>query len=76
MIEAEDLSFRDWECFEHMQHQREENRITLPNLDQHSSRSSTREETSYLVFHLSLGVRIRICMLEMVKAETPETLDF
>ena len=46
MIEAEELSFRDWECFEHMQHQREENRITLPNLDQHSSRSSTREETA------------------------------
>ena len=51
MIEAEELSFRDWECFEHMQHQREENRITLPNLDQHSSRSSTLEENRYLVFH-------------------------
>jgi len=51
MIEAEELSFRDWECFEHTQHQREENRITLPNLDQHSSRSLTREENRYLVFH-------------------------
>ena len=53
MIEAEELSFRDWECFEHMQHQLEENSITfkLPNLDQHSSRSSTREENRYLVFH-------------------------
>ena len=68
MIEAEELSFGDWECFEHMQHQREENRITLPNLDQHSRGKSTREENRYLVFHLNLGVRIRICMLEMVKA--------
>ena len=53
MIEAEELSFRDWECFKHMQHQhqREENRIILPNLDQHSSRSLTREENRCLVFH-------------------------
>ena len=73
MIEAEELSFRDWECFEHMPvtHQQEENRISLPNLDQHSCGSSTREENSYLVCHLGLGVQvwIRICMLEMVEAE-------
>jgi len=50
-----------------MQHQLEENRITLPNLDQHSHGSFTREENSFLVFHLNLGVLIRICMLEMAQ---------
>ena len=73
MIEAEELSFRDWECSEYMTHQQEENRISLPNLDQHSRGNSTLEENRYLVFHLGLGVRIRICMLEMVNAEN---LDF
>ena len=59
-----------------MTHQLEEYSISLPNLDQHSSGSSTLEENSNLVrlvFHLNLGVQIRICMLEMVEAET---LDF
>ena len=52
-----------------MKHQQEENDNSLPNLDQHSRGNSTLEENRYLVFHLGLGVRIRICMLEMVKAE-------
>ena len=30
MIEIEDLSFREWECFEHLASQREENRISVP----------------------------------------------
>ena len=42
MIEIEDLSFREWECFEHLASQREENRISVPvTLGQSGSISST-----------------------------------
>ena len=73
MIEAEELSFGDWECFEHMQHQREETRITSPNLDQHSSKKFDTGRNPLSRLPLKLGIWIRIYIQEMVEAEI---LDF
>ena len=72
MIVAEELSFREWECFEHRARKREGNHISLPKLERPSSGSKQREENRTLVLHLSLVVRISHSM-EMVEAEN---LDF
>jgi hypothetical protein len=73
MIAAEELSFREWECFEHLARQREGNRISLPKLEQPSSGSKQREENRTLVLHLSLVVWISHSGMKMVGAEN---LDF
>ena len=70
MIVAEELSLREWECFEHLARQREGNRISLPKLEQPSSGSKQREETHTLVLHLSLSLVVWIShSMEMVEVE-------
>jgi len=54
MIGAEELSFREWKCFEHLAHQREGNRISSPKLDRASSGNKQREENRRLEPHLRL----------------------
>ena len=69
MIVAEELSFREWKCFEHLARKREGNRISLPKLERPSSGSKQREENRPPAFHLSLVVRISHSGMEMVEAD-------
>ena len=69
MIVAEDLSFREWKCFEHLAPKREENRISLLNLDGRSAlEASSGKKTAY--FSLLTGsLVLRTHSMEMVEAK-------
>ena len=75
MIVAEELSFREWKCFEHLARKREGNRISLPKLERPSSGSKQREENRTPALHLSLVVRISHSGMEMVKADNLDLSD-
>ena len=71
MIVAEDLSFREWKCFEHLAPKREENRISssLLNMDGRSAvEASSGKKTAY--FSLLTGsLVLRTHSMEMVEAK-------
>jgi hypothetical protein len=62
MIEDEELSYREWNCFKHLERQREESSISMPLWKWPSSRRVEREETctfvppSLVVHILCIGV--------------------
>jgi hypothetical protein len=56
MIVAEELSFRERECFKHLAPQREENRISLLNLGRPAVDASSGKKTAHFSL-LSLVVR-------------------
>jgi hypothetical protein len=58
MLEDEELSFREWNCFEHLERQREENRISVPQRKRPIGGRMEREETRTFVHRPSLVVRI------------------
>jgi hypothetical protein len=69
MIVAEDLSFREWKCFEHLAPKREENRISLLNLD---GRSAVEASSGKKTAHFSLltgSLVLRTHSMEMVEAK-------
>ena len=71
MIVAEDLSFREWKCFEHLAPKREENRISLLNLDGRSAvEASSGKKTAYFSLLTASGsLVLRTHSMEMVEAK-------
>jgi hypothetical protein len=66
MIEDEELSFREWNCFEHLARQREESRISVPLWKWPSGGRVEREENRTFV---PPSLVVHIPYIEVVEAK-------